>query len=135
MERNTCGIKNKTNNDNNTSILDAVLATLGVGEVNAETDNGSFITSTDQLETLAPAGVYESDYFDDVSGELIKSSAIDPKQDNLTSELFDGLYHPELYDNPKYVLDGSGAFVPNPNYDPEKGQGAKSSAYPVLLEK
>lgn len=130
----TTEIKNKTQNDTDQSILDTVLATLGIGEAKASNNSGSFITSTDQLETPAPVGVYESDYFDDVSGELIKSNAIDPKQDNLTSELFDGLYHPELYDNPKYVLDGSGAFVPNPNYDPEKGQGAKSSAYPDTPE-
>ncbi len=130
----TTEIKNKTQNDTDQSILDTVLATLGIGEAKASTDSGSFITSTDQLETPAPAGVYESDYFDDVSGELIKSSAIDPKQDNLTSGLFDGTYNSDLYENPKYVLDGSGAFVPNPNYDPEAGQGAKSSAYPDTPE-
>lgn len=130
----TTEVKNKTQNDTDKSILDTVLSTLGMGEAKASTDSGSFITSTDQLETPVPVGVYQSDYFDDVSGELIKSNAIDPKQDNLTSDLFDGTYNPDLYENPKYVIDGSGAFVPNPNYNPEVGQGTKSSAYPDTPE-
>lgn len=130
----TTEVKNKTQNDTDKSILDTVLSTLGMGEAKASTDSGSFITSTDQLETPVPVGVYQSDYFDDVSGELIKSNAIDPKQDNLTSELFDGTYNPDLYENPKYVIDGSGAFVSNPNYNPEVGQGTKSSAYPDTPE-
>ncbi len=130
----TTEVKNKTQYDTDKSILDTVLSTLGMGEAKASTDSGSFITSTDQLETPVPVGVYQSDYFDDVSGELIKSNAIDPKQDNLTSDLFDGTYNPDLYENPKYVIDGSGAFVPNPNYNPEVGQGTKSSAYPDTPE-
>lgn len=58
----TTEVKNKTQNDTDKSILDTVLSTLGMGEAKASTDSGSFITSTDQLETPVPVGVYQSDY-------------------------------------------------------------------------
>jgi len=112
-------VKQKSTNGSS-SIIDTALSALGFSS--AEAGDVS-------LETPVPAGVYESEYFDDVN-----NLPIDPKQDNLTSELFDGTYNPDLYENPKYVLDGSGAFVLNPNYNPEVGQGTKSSAYPDTPE-
>jgi len=61
-----------------------------------------------EQETLVPEGVYESDYFDDVSryyGETVNGRAIDPKAQGTTSDIV-----------PKYVTSGSGALVENPNY-------------------
>lgn len=112
-------VKQKSTNGSS-SIIDTALSALGFSSAEA---------GDVPLETPVPAGVYESEYFDDVN-----SFPIDPKQDNLTAELLDGNYNPELYENPKYIIDGSGAFVPNPNYNPDIGQIAKSSAYPDTPE-
>ena len=103
-------VKNKTTNGN--SIIDSVLSVIGLSGTQAAE------TPPEEEEIIGTP----------------RHLQVDPKQDNLTAHLLDGGYHPELYENPKYIIDGSGAAVPNPKYDPEKGFGMKSSAYPDTPE-
>ena len=88
------------------SIIGSILDFMGIGEVSA----AEYI---EPLETPVPTGVYESEYFDDVNGyygERVNGFPIDPKQDDSTNLV------------PKYILDGSGATIPNPAWTEENGE-------------
>ena len=92
---------NLTEDDDDISILDR-LAGFFVGEASAA-------EPAVEKQTPVPEGVYESDYFDDVSMD--------------TFGYVDGperIFPPEVMSErnvvPKYVTSGSGALVPNPNY-------------------
>ena len=92
---------NLTEEDDDISILDR-LAGFFIGEAHAGEPE-------DEKQTPVPEGVYESDYFDDVSmdtfGYVDGPDRIFPPEVGTTADIV-----------PKYVTSGSGALVENPNY-------------------
>ena len=92
---------NLTEDDDDISILDR-LAGFFIGDVHAG-------ETVDEKQTPVPEGVYESDYFDDVSmdtfGYVDGPNRIFPPEVGTAADVV-----------PKYVTSGSGALVENPNY-------------------